>query len=398
MNEDVAQDVNLVMQQIYSDPKGEKGEEPYIEGEIIHVHHFPDALVIIKEPGNFPSTNIPVVESIPKDAAKNQPSMFVAYFVVTTFIFFTLSNILFQLYLLFHPPTTTIILLLDKQQISLNGTLPLGRVFPPITLSLSQTGATTGHGHQDAKEAYGTITFYNGELHSVTVPGGTMLTGNDGIQISTDQDADIPPESRTIPPTLGQTIVSAHAVSPGSGGNIPTGDINQSCCHTSILAQNTAPFHGGQDERDFTVVTRADINNVSTELKTTLSQSMQGALQGQLKNMEALVPPTCIPTVTSDRQIGQEATAVKVTISETCSGIAYNKDALQAQATQLLTSRANQKLGTDYSLLGSASVTITRSFLNKTQVSLTFSCKGNWIYVLSHASQEHIKSQVAGKT
>src|SRR5260370_6562827 len=153
-----------------------------------------------------------------------------------------------QLYFIVNPFTVAVTLAARSQQASLQGTLQLGRVVNPITLSQSQTVQTTGKGHQDAKQATGSITFYNGQATQVTVPAGTTLTRNSGEQIFTDQDANIPAESQEIPPTLGQATATAHAVTPASRGNIAVGDINQPCCTTAIKAINTTSFIGGQDE------------------------------------------------------------------------------------------------------------------------------------------------------
>src|SRR6266496_126107 len=197
-----------------------------------------------------------------------------------------------------------------------------------------------GRPHQNAKQAQGAITFYNGQFQMVRVPAGTMLTASNGIHVQTDQDATIPPESQTIPPTFGQTTVPAHAILPGTRGNIPTGEINQSCCAASILAQNTAPFHGGQNERNFQTVAKSDIDTTAAPIKTALAQSMQGALQGQLKSHEQLHILPCTPTVASDHRPGAEATQVNVTVSETCSAVAYNIDAVQAQTQTFLANAA----------------------------------------------------------
>jgi len=155
--------------------------------------------------------------------------------------------------------------------------------------------------------------------------------------VITDQDAFLPAGN---PPTYGQESVSAHALLSGTRGNIPAYDINQACCAVSVLATNTQPLTGGQNERDFQTVTPADITTVATALKTTLAQNVSGAFQGQVRNVEALVTPICTPTVSSDHQPGQEARQVQVTASVTCSAVAYDKDALQAQATMLLSTQA----------------------------------------------------------
>lgn len=313
------------------------------------------------------------------------------------FLFLVFSCLALQLTLAFNPFIATVTIIPTSQQISLNGTLQLGRLLHPITLSQSQTVTTTGTGHQDAKQAQGTVTFYNGQFASVTIAAGTILTGASGIQVITDQDALLPAGN---PPTYGQASVSAHALVSGTRGNIPAYDINQVCCAVSVLATNTQPLTGGQNERDFQTVAPADINTVATALKTTLAQSVSGAFQGQVRNGEAVVTPICTPTVSSDHQPGQEARQVQVTASETCSAVAYDKDALQAQATALLSTQAATKPGTGYSLVGDVQVTVKQATVTQHNkpVVLSFNALGIWVYAVNGAEQQHLKSLITGKT
>jgi hypothetical protein len=267
----------------------------------------------------------------------------------------------------------------------------------PLTLSQSQTVPTTGKGHQDARSATGSITFYNGQSNQVTIPAGTTLTASSGVQIITDEDANIPAaDPAANPPSWGITTVTAHAVNTGSNGNIPSLDINQSCCATSIIAKNTDAFHGGQDERNFQTVAPSDITNAASPLKATLDQSMQNTLTGQLKSGEALTSSHCTPTTTTDHQAGDEAIQVKVTVSETCSAVAYNQDTLQAKVTQLLTTQAAKKLEPGYSLLGDPQVTVTSATTSK-QVTLSFRSISTWVYALKTEDQQQIKKLIAGK-
>ena len=164
-----------------------------------------------------------------------------------------------------------------------------------------------------------------------------------------------------------------------------------------LTVKNLTSFHGGQDERDFQTVAKRDIANAETPLKATLAQSVQGALQGQLKQGEQLQRLPCSPTVSSDHQIGQEATTVKVTAIETCSGVAYNTQELTSKVTQLLTAQATKRLGTGYSLLGNPDVTVTQASAQNTKVVLSFKSQNTWIYALSSADQQHIKKVIAGK-
>ncbi len=322
--------------------------------------------------------------------------------MIATGIFFVvllLSSIALQIFLILNPPIATVTIIPKSTLVTLNATLQLGRLLSPITVSQSQTVATTGKGHQDAKQAGGTITFYNGQLNSVTVPAGTILTGTHGVQIVTDQDAAIPALDTTAnPPTVGQVAVSAHAINPGVKGNIPAFDISQPCCSASIIAKNVTPFAGGQDKRDFQTVASRDIDTTAATLHTTLAESMQGALQAQLRQGEALQTLPCTPTLTTDRHRGQEATEVTVTVSETCSAAAYNTDALLMQATNLLSYQATKKIGTGYSLIGSVQVTITQATVTHTTPTFIISCQGTWVYALSQKAQQQIKHLIAGKT
>jgi hypothetical protein len=282
-----------------------------------------------------------------------QPASNVAIGVWLFGLLVPLFCIAVQLYFIVNPFIVTITLLAKSQQISLQGTLQQGRVISPLTLSQSQTVPTTGRGHQDAN---------------------------------------IPPDN---PPVNGQTTVSAHAVNKGIAGNISAGDINSTVA-IAVLAKNTSAFYGGQDERNFQTVAKSDITNTAAPLKTTLDQSMQDTLTGQLKSGEALASPHCTPTTTTDHQTGQEATEVKVTVSETCSGIAYNTQELTSKVTQLLTSQATTKLGAGYSILESPQITITSATPAK-QVTLSFTSVSTWVYALTTKDQQAIKKLIAGK-
>jgi len=325
-------------------------------------------------------------------------SMMPAYAICGFYFFLIVSTLLFQCYCIVNRPIATITIIPKSQTDTLSGTLQLGRVLPPLTISQSQTTATTGKGHQNAKAATGFITFYNGQFQHVTIAAGTILTGSSGIQVVIDQDADIPAAN---PPSFGQITVSAHAVNAGEGGNIPAYDINQACCATSVLAKNINSFYGGQDERTYNTVTYKDIHSLSTVLKTTLAHSITGALQGQLRPQEQLQLLPCSPTVTSDHQPGDEATQVKVTVSETCSAVAYSSQELETKARDFLIHLSAAKPGAGYSVLGEVHVTIKQASVTSTPhplVFLSFRAQGTWIYGHSYSVQQQIIHLIAGKT
>jgi len=309
-----------------------------------------------------------------------------------------IASIAFQLYVAFNPFTATVTILSKSQQVALSGTVQLGRILSPITLSHSQTVPTTGRGHQDAKAATGFITFYNGQLQNITVAAGTIVTGTDGVQIRTNETAYIPAADLTAnPPLIGHVTVSAHAVHEGAGGNVQAFDINTPCCN-SVVAKNLYSFTGGQDARDFQTVSHADMNTIATVLKTSLAQRAQSALQKQMKHGEALIASSCTSQVTADHQVGEEADQVTITVSDACSAIAYNKDGLLKAVTQLLTIQAIRSLGTGYHLDGAFTVTVHQATRSDTTPTLVFSSVSTWVYALSAQDQERIQVLIAGKT
>ncbi len=359
--------------------------------ETIHIHYFPDAIVILKE-----EDEAQVVDSTP--VIPQKISCIPAYAICGFYFLLIFSCIAFQYYCMFTPPIATVTIIPKSQTVTLSGTLQLGRLLSPLTLSQSQTVPTTGKGHQIAKQAQGYITFYNGQFQSVSVAAGTILTGASGIQVVTDQDATIPAAN---PPIFGQVTVSAHALNPGVRGNISAYDINEACCAVSVLVKNTQPFSGGQDERTFQTVAKSDIDNTAIPLKNTLAQSISGAFQGQLKPDEQLSIFPCTPTISSDRQPGQEAALVKVTVSEVCSAVVYNSQTLAKKATALLSHQAIQKMGTGYSFIGTVQVSVKQATITNTApplVFLSFHAQGLLVYALSQSVQQQIKNLIAGKT
>lgn len=393
MERDIEEEVKLIETYIQED-QGKQGGEP--EEEVYHVYDVPGGIVILRE-GEPGAGNARVIDSEPQTNIPTTPlpgkTLLPAHIAISTYLILVIFCLMFQFSVLINPFTASITLLAKSQQLTVNGTLQLGRVLSPITLSQSQTVSTTGKGHQDALSATGTLTFYNGSNVAQTINVGTVLTGQDGVQVATDQTLTVPAANL---PQIGEAAVSAHAVTKGSQGNIPAYDITIALSN-DLTVKNLTPFHGGQDERDFQTVTKSDIANAVTPLKETVSESVNGALQGQLKTNESLVRPLCTTTITPDHRPGEEAAIVKVTVSETCSAVAYNQNMLQAKVTDLLNHQATAKLGAGYSMLESPQVNITRASTQNTKMVLSFKAQSTWIYALSDIQQKIIKRLIAGK-
>src|SRR6266568_9407315 len=220
------------------------------------------------------------------------------------------------------------------------------RIFQPVTLTQGQTVPATGKGHQDATQATGAITLYNASIHEQTIDAGTLLIGSDGQHIVTDQAASIP---GATPPVEGQVTVSAHAVNPGTAGNIQAGDIRGACCRENIFAYSSA-FSGGADQRDYTMVTKLDINSVVSSIAPHLTQNIHTSFQQQIRPGETLTPNQCSQKISTDRNVGDEASNVTITVSESCLAGAYTSSDFQAKVQQALSQQAKQTVGTGYVL------------------------------------------------
>src|SRR2546423_7347001 len=176
-------------------------------------------------------------------------------------------------YYLLLTETTTIIIVPKSYRLTEHLTLSTvqSRIFQSVTLTQSRTVPATGKGHQPATQAHGAVTFYNTLPQEQIILAGTVLTASNGELFLTDSDVTIPAGTYAV---NGQAQVSATAQNYGQEGNSAAGAIHGLCCRAGILVLNTA-FSGGQNKRDFTMVTQQDIHTVVSSLLPILTQQVQ---------------------------------------------------------------------------------------------------------------------------
>src|SRR5437764_14769824 len=100
--------------------------------DTIHIHYFPDAIVILKEDEKahvFDSTQV-----IPQKV-----SFLPAYVIGALYLFLVFSSIAFQVFEIINPPIATVTIIPKSQTVTLTGTVQLGRVLAPLTISQSLT-------------------------------------------------------------------------------------------------------------------------------------------------------------------------------------------------------------------------------------------------------------------
>jgi hypothetical protein len=278
-----------------------------------------------------------------------------------------------------------------------------GRRLSTLTLSQEQVKPTTGIGRQQAQSARGTITFYNALPQAQTVPAGTLLVGADGVQVVTEEDASIPAGTLS---TNGQVSVTAYALEVGPSGNIRANDLYGACCRADVFAQNSAAFNGGQNARDFPMVTSQDVSGAMATLKASLQASVQAALLTQVHSGETLITPVpCAPKVSANHAVGEEATQLTVRLDEACIGETYDTQAVQTFLTQALTQEAAKQAGPGYTLSGSVQVTsvsVTPSLVKDHQregmLVLYVRGVGTWAYQFSDDQLRQIAQLIADKS
>jgi hypothetical protein len=272
-----------------------------------------------------------------------------------------------------------------------------GRLLETITLSQAKTVPATGTGHEPAQAAQGFLTFYNALPAPQTIPAGELLTGADGVEVVTLQEAVIPAGTLA---TNGQVTVPAQVVNVGPQVNIAANDIYGKCCRDDVFVSN-GPFRGGQDARSYHMVTQQDINGGASALKMSLDQSVQAALSQQVRANETLVTPVpCSSRVTSNHKAGSEATQVSVMVSEICMVEVYNTSALHDLLLQAVSQQAAKRLGNGYGLVGDLQTSITQATTNTRQGTATLQVKAisRWMYQFNQAQQAQIKRLIRGKS
>ena len=312
--------------------------------------------------------------------------------------------------LIVFAPVATVTIIPTSTQITMTRTVTIvtsnanaaqqqvpGRLLETITLSQAKTVPATGTGHQQAQAAHGFITFYNALPTPQTIPAGELLTGADGVEVVTLQQATIPAGTLA---TNGQATVPAQAVNVGPQGNIAADDLYGKCCRDDVFVSN-GPFHGGLDARSYQMVTQQNINNAVSIVKAGLDQSAQAALGQQAQPGETLVTPVpCTSTVIADHKAGEEASYVRVTVSEICAGEVYATNALHDVLMQTIARQATGQLGAGYGLVGDIQASVTKATLNPHQGIATLQVKviSTWAYQLSQAQQDQIKLAIRGKS
>jgi hypothetical protein len=288
--------------------------------------------------------------------------------------------------------TATIEVVIVKRPVSFQQdfTVPIVERFRDVTKVLSQTTKATGIAHQDATYAIGNVTFYNSLPASQAIPAGTLLVGGDGMHIITDSIAYIPPGNFS---TNGQASVMAHVTTIGSQGNVEAGDFSGACCRDYVFAR-TGQFTGGQDARNFTVVSQQDIDGLTTQLE----KQMSTISLFSLPSGEALATPQCSENIQPSSPVGKEADSVTLTLTKTCSADSYSQVDFVNQVDMYFKTIVGTKFGSSYIPVSSPQISVSSTSIKENTVKISAFVNGTMVYHFRKADMDKLKRLVAGKT
>jgi len=302
-------------------------------------------------------------------------------FLCVSLILFSLGGIVWQC---LTYPHTLIVLYAKAKPASITATLDVPtRALAPVTISRSVTSPTTGTGHQDARAASGMLTFYNGNANPQTIPGGTVLQGQDGVKVATSAAVTLPAANL---PQVGEATVSATALLPGSHGNIAAFDVNMALS-SDVKVRNEAAFTNGRDARSYQAVAQQDLEALTSTLNATVTQAFTTAFS--IRQGEQAIPTQCHIATSPNHQIGEAAQSVTLTGVKTCSAVAYNSQQVEQQATAAF---SQTKPGAQYHIVGSVQTTVQ----SVSPVSVTIS--GKWVYTFSQDYEQLLAQQIEGDT
>ncbi|MBE3560431.1 MAG: protein kinase, partial [Ktedonobacteraceae bacterium] len=244
-------------------------------------------------------------------------------------------------------------------------------------------------------QARGSVVFFNGGDTAVTVPSGQILTTSAGVRIQIVQSVNVP-ASRDG----GRASAQAIAVQSGTAGNIPAHALDGPCCNNTLTVRNVAPFSGGVDPQTVQIVTQADLESAQKSQVQKLEQQLAQQFQKMLQKDEVIVgSPVYKVTTTADRQAGDQAERVQVSVRVEGSVSAYDRTLATRTASQLLRAQAVQTLDSNYQLQGEITAAAHTVQAGKDGIIyVSVPVQGVWTYTLSPQVEDKWRQSIRGAT
>lgn len=191
-------------------------------------------------------------------------------------------------------------------------------------VSTSTTGKT-----QTGDKAKGTVTIFNNNENSATIPSGTTITSSNGLEFVTDKAVSVASASGDIfsGTTPGKANVNVTAAKFGTNYNLPSDTKFSVNGSSSIAAKNDDAFSGGT-KKDVKVVSKDDLAKLTSDLQKQLESKAKDDIKGKISGDSELLSDFTSVSFTHksfSKQVDDQADTVSLTATIEYDGISYKK-------------------------------------------------------------------------
>lgn len=246
-------------------------------------------------------------------------------------------------------------------------------------------------------KAKGTVTIYNNDDSSHTLPAGTTLTSANGLKFVTNNDATIASASGDIfsGTQPGTKDVDVTAADIGTDYNLPSGTKFAIGSSTVIAAKNGSAFSGGT-QKSVTVVQQSDLDTLTKNLTDTLFSKAKQDLASHIGSDQTVLP-VFLSTDFSNKQfdhiVGDQVSTVNLSATISYSALSYADGDVKQLAQKVIQSQnQNDNITPD-----NLSVDIKNPTVSKDgkSVSATLDIKAN---LLPQVDTKAVAEKLAGKS
>ncbi len=147
------------------------------------------------------------------------------------------------------------------------------------TLSGSTTGEVTGK-KEVGEKAKGAVTIFNSDDSKKTLPEGTIIKSSNDLEFTLDKEVVVASASGDIFSGIksGTTKADVTASKIGTESNLPSNTKFTFTGNSSLAAKNESAFAGGT-KKNVTVVSKKDLENLASELPSSLKDKAKEDLE-----------------------------------------------------------------------------------------------------------------------
>lgn len=219
-----------------------------------------------------------------------------------------------------------------------------------VTVSKDGQVSTPATGKKDiGDKAKGSVTIFNLSKNTKTLPAGTEIFLTNDLKFVLDNSVTVASASSssdsnfnviTKPSTVNVNITADQL---GKESNLPSGTkFTVASFDTSdLIAKNDNPFSGGT-KKQVTVVSKDDVNKLTSDLTKTQEQNARDDLLKNLSSDKNLLPAFIDETVSKkvlDTNIGDEAATVTLKGEVAYEGLSFSKNELTNLAKSVLANK-----------------------------------------------------------